>query len=300
MRSIYINSDGWITKFLTRVYRNYFSYFSKDKPLAKNTQNISIKFAKNKDELYQMGFSILEKKLDLSIVKKINDFSISRLSEIERKILKNDYDFGRRNRARIFYSTETLFESEDIQSIVFDNELLSLAYLYLEAPPILDIVTMWWSIPSDNSRLSEEAQLFHFDYDRFKFLKFFFYLTDVTPETGPHCYVKGSHIYKPKEIFRDGRISDNLITRYYSNDEIVEICGKKGTIIAADTSGFHKGKPLEKGSRLLLQIQFCLSKFGQSYESVDESKISPLFYDYYRNNLIHYEPFFNPKSKYLR
>lgn len=61
MRSIYINSDGWITKFLTRVYRNYFSYFSKDKPLAKNTQNISIKFAKNKDELYQMGFSILEK-----------------------------------------------------------------------------------------------------------------------------------------------------------------------------------------------------------------------------------------------
>lgn len=302
MRNLYIKSNGWLTQILTKIYKIYFRCFNINKFLPKINHNTEIKFAKSLDELRRDGFSVLEKTIELSKIEKIYHFSLKTLSENDRQLLRDDHHLGKKlgKKARIFYSVDTIFESEDIQSIIFDNDLLNLGYLYLEAPPVLDLVTMWWSIPSDNSRLSEEAQLFHFDYDRFKFIKFFIYLTDVTPESGPHCYIKGSHIHKPREIFRDGRISDDLINQYYSEDKIVEICGSKGTIIAADTIGFHKGKPLEKGFRLLLQIQFSVSKFGQYYTSVGESKISPLFYDYYRANLIHYEPFFKTKSKYLR
>ncbi|WNC52876.1 MULTISPECIES: hypothetical protein [unclassified Thermosynechococcus] len=298
MRNLYVKTNGWLTPILAKIYKIYFRYSNVNKSLSKINHDIEIKFTKSLDELRRDGFSILEKTIELSKIEKIYHFSLNTLSENDKQLLRDADHLGKK--ARIFYSVDTIFESEDIQSIIFDNDLLNLAYLYLEAPPVLDLVAMWWSIPSDNSCLSEEAQLFHFDYDRFKFLKFFFYLTDVSPVSGPHCYVKGSHIHKPREIFRDGRVTDDLIRKYYSEDKIVEICGAKGTIIAADTIGFHKGKPLEKGFRLLLQIQFSLSKFGQNYKGIDESKILPQFYNYYQANLIHYEPFFKARSKYLR
>ena len=40
---------------------------------------------------------------------------------------------------------------------------------------------------------SEAAQMFHFDLDRIKWLKFFIYLTDVKINSGPHVYVSGTH-----------------------------------------------------------------------------------------------------------
>ncbi|URR34927.1 phytanoyl-CoA dioxygenase family protein [Thermosynechococcus sp. HN-54] len=298
MRNLYVKTNGWLTQILAKIYKIYFRYSNVNKSLPKINHNIEIKLTKILDELRRDEFSVLEKTIELSKIEKIYHFSLNTLSENDRKLLRDNHHLGKK--ARIFYSVDTIFESEDIQSIIFDNDLLNLAYLYLEAPPVLDLVTMWWSVPSDNSCLSEEAQLFHFDYDRFKFLKFFFYLTDFSPVNGPHCYVKGSHIHKPRELFRDERFTDDLIRKYYSEDKIVEICGAQGTIIVADTIGFHKGKPLEKGSRLLLQIQFSLSKFGQSCKGVDESKILPQFYNYYQGNLIHYEPFFKTRSKYLR
>jgi len=105
-------------------------------------------------------------------------------------------------------------------------------------------------------------------------MKFFFYITDVTSETGPHCFVKGSQGRLPKEINRDGRFEDKIIEQIYGKENMLEICGKKGSIIAVDTRGFHKGKDLLNGKRLLFQIQFTNNLFGQSYDSIDSKIIS--------------------------
>jgi hypothetical protein len=101
--------------------------------------------------------------------------------------------------------------------------------------------------------------------DRIKFLKVFFYLTDVTPESGPHCYVRGSSKRKPAAILRDGRIPDEEIRSHYPEETFVEICGGTGSIIAVDTRGWHKGKPLTEGERLILQFEYTNSMFGQNY-----------------------------------
>jgi hypothetical protein len=129
------------------------------------------------------------------------------------------------------------------------------------------LVTMWWSlaVPSNQQEQSAAAQLFHFDLDRLSFLKFFVYLTDVTPLNGPHCYVAGSHRgFKNAKLQRDGRFSDAEIKAHYPSEE-VQIVGQKGTIFVADTKGFHKGLPLESGERLIFQIEFSNSLFGAPY-----------------------------------
>ena len=50
------------------------------------------------------------------------------------------------------------------------------------------------------------------------------------------------------------------------DERITEITGPRGTIIAADTCGLHKGKLVERGSRLILQLEFTNSLFGAPYE----------------------------------
>jgi hypothetical protein len=138
---------------------------------------------------------------------------------------------------------------------------------YLRCEPILDLVTMWWSlaVPSNQQEQSAAAQLFHFDLDRLSFLKFFVYLTDVTPANGPHCYIAGSHRgFRNIKLQRDGRFSDAEIKAYYPSEE-VQIVGQKGTVFVADTKGFHKGLPLESGERLIFQLEFSNSLFGAPY-----------------------------------
>jgi hypothetical protein len=159
----------------------------------------------------------------------------------------------------------TLLRSPAVRRLLGDASLIYLGQRYLEAPPINDLVTMWWSAPQGPAS-SEAAQLFHFDMDRIRFLKVFVYLTDVDADTGPHVYVRGSHRSRPRAFFRDRRFSDREVAEAFPADDICELVAPAGTMIAADTSGLHKGKALARGQRLLFQLELTNSLFGQTYE----------------------------------
>lgn len=163
------------------------------------------------------------------------------------------------------FDAQQLLQNQHIQKLVVDQSLLAVAQEYLNCSPVLDLITMWWSVPFNMKGLSEAAQEYHYDMDRIKFLKIFIYLTDVDTDTGPHCYVKNSHIRKPKSLLFDGRKTDSEIYLHYLQSDCKELCGKAGTIILADTRGFHKGKPLLKKHRLIFQMEFSNSLFGQNY-----------------------------------
>jgi hypothetical protein len=169
---------------------------------------------------------------------------------------------------RYQFKKNRVAKNTEVRKILFDPTFRTIAGKYLRCKPILDIVTMWWSVPFSNKGTSQAAQKYHFDMDRFKFLKFFFYLTDVHEDNGPHCYIRHSHKSIPSQIRKDRRIDDNELTNYFKEEDILELTGKKGTILAVDTRGLHKGKPLVKDSRLLFQVQFSNSLFGASYEVV--------------------------------
>ena len=163
-----------------------------------------------------------------------------------------------------------------IHEIALDPALLKIAQDYLGAKPILCSVVMWWSFPVDDieKQAAAAAQEYHFDMDHLKFFKFFFYLNDVDENNGPHCYVKNSHKRLPSKFLKRGRFSDKDIEDHYRNDAL-ELKGPAGTVLAVDTRGLHKGKPLKSGSRLLLQVQFTNSLFGQPYDKVSFKNLDP-------------------------
>jgi Phytanoyl-CoA dioxygenase (PhyH) len=155
-----------------------------------------------------------------------------------------------------------------VQRLLADTSLRELARRYLRCEPVNDLLAMWWSAPAPGQASSEAAQLYHFDMDRPQFLKVFFYLTDVTVDTGPHCYIRASHRDRPAALWRDGRHDDHAILTQHGSARAVEICGARGTGLAVDTSGFHKGKPLKTGHRLILQLEYTCALFGQSYQNL--------------------------------
>jgi hypothetical protein len=147
------------------------------------------------------------------------------------------------------------------QSISTDPLLYAIAARYLNCKPLLYSALMWVSPISSGQNLSEAAQMFHFDFDGTKFLKFFFYLNDVGEHDGPHVMIPGSHW--PDKLGRnlrayDGRFTDAEIYSLYP-EAARTIAGKCGTIFAEDTSCWHKGEPPTGKERWLLQI--CYSSF---------------------------------------
>ena len=165
--------------------------------------------------------------------------------------------------------------------MVADYSLLGVAQEYLRCAPIVDIVTMWWTTAVERTASVESAQQFHFDMDRIKWLKVFIYLTDVTPENGPHCFISGTHrrYSQPRELLKRGynRILDEDVRKYFEPERFKEFTGPRGTIIFEDTRGFHKGKPAEKGDRLVMEIEYTDSLFGISPPRIPVQPCHPQF-----------------------
>ena len=180
------------------------------------------------------------------------------------------YEAGKPLAIKYNLPEHALVEHPVIQRLLADSSLRELARRYLGCEPVNDLVAMWWSTAFSCEASSEVAQLYHFDMDRPQFLKLFFYLTDVSEENGPHCYIRGSHRERPPSLWRDGRHGDGEILAQYGSESEVEITAPRGTALwfAVDTSGFHKGKPLRAGHRLILQFQYTSVLFGQRYTTM--------------------------------
>lgn len=161
--------------------------------------------------------------------------------------------------------TNALVQNETVRSLLLDRGLLQVAQEYIGSAPMVDIITAWYSFPSD-SPSHEAAQLFHFDLDRVRWLKVFFLLTDQTTETGAHMYIPGTQ--------QDGGINSKLLERGYARLEDAEVAeyyprstwktmeGTKGKILLEDTRGLHKGIALKRDHRLMLQFEYAQSLFG--------------------------------------
>lgn len=167
---------------------------------------------------------------------------------------------------RYEYASIELLEIPEIQKLVADETLLAVANEYLATRPILDLVEMWWHTAFGDKPDLNAAQLYHFDMDRISWIKFFFYLTPVTTETGPHCFVAKSH--RPgaisSELLDKGyvRLTDAEVSQHFPTQSMIEFVADQGTIIIEDTRGLHKGKHCQKGDRLMFEIQFSSSLFG--------------------------------------
>lgn len=162
---------------------------------------------------------------------------------------------------------ETFMSNPTVLGLMTDRGLVEIARRYLQADPIVDIGASWHSFPKGKSS-SEAATEFHFDLDRLRWMKVFFFLTPIDSRTGSHVFVPRTHLDGgiPRQLLSKGykRLSDKEVEEYFPEDSWVIPEGAEGTILLEDTRGLHKGLPLAEGHRLVLQFQYCSSLFGSA------------------------------------
>jgi hypothetical protein len=152
-----------------------------------------------------------------------------------------------------------------IREIRQDPLLIEIASHYLKRKPNILTTRMWWSFPADglDERLLRLAsQSLHSDINDWGSAKFFFYLSDVSADSGAHVYVRRSHRRKRLRdqftFFVGKRISD--VIDFYGAGNFHTICGPAGFGFVEDPFGFHMGTVVQKGRRLVLEIEYGLSK----------------------------------------
>ena len=179
-----------------------------------------------------------------------------------------------------YFNTEA--ECDAIRRIHDDVTIQRIASEYLDGRPKLVGVDLWWTFPVDATEEDRRrhAHLFHRDVDDFRFLKFFFYVTDVGELDGPHVVVTGSHL-RPLDAKLRGRLSlrrltDDEVDERFGADSVRTILGRAGEGFAEDTFGVHKGTTPVADARLILQLQFALFDYGNTDDRCSPDELGML------------------------
>ncbi|WP_407315688.1 phytanoyl-CoA dioxygenase family protein [Pseudomonas sp. nanlin1] len=155
----------------------------------------------------------------------------------------------------------------EIHRLANDPFLLAVAARYLGVEPKLMSINMWWTFPVLASEADREkhAHVYHFDLDDLKFVKFFFYLTDVGAEDGPHVYVKSSNriIKYENNFFKSKRFTDKEIEDAYGEENIISVIGPAGSCLIEDTITVHKGLTPVGQPRLILQFEYAINTYPE-------------------------------------
>ena len=192
--------------------------------------------------------------------------------KIHRGYTQDNVDHTSSNCCRIV-DQSVLLSCPEIVDLVFDPRLLAIAQDFLGAPPIHTQVTSWWSVGYSDSYeyVSAGAQRYHQDRDYIKFVKLFFYLTDVDDDSGPHQFIAGSNVdyaaVSNKGYRSSKRLQSDFLHTKYDSERFHTFTAPRGTVLVEDTSGFHRGAPVKSGHRLLLQVEFVSTRYS-SRESV--------------------------------
>ena len=157
---------------------------------------------------------------------------------------------------------------EDCAAVVAvrDDPLLhAVAAGYLGRAARVISTRLWWSFPTSEAsdadlNLASQEKL-HFDLDDWRALKFFFYVTPVDHEGGPHVYVRRTHnrrLPRHQWTFLVGHPNDEVLTAYGLENKTT-VLGGAGHGFAMDPFGFHMGTMVRDSPRLMLEVGFGVS-----------------------------------------
>lgn len=163
------------------------------------------------------------------------------------------------------YKTNHLLHNPFLLKLMTKPEIVSLVQEYLGCLPMISGLNIWWN---KFTGVDFHTQKVHRDYDDFKFITMFVYLTDVNTKNGPHVYYPKTHNGEE------------------ATSGPVEITAKAGTAIFGDTYALHYGKPLEEGERLMLWTRFSLHQNNNFFRDGSEEYVQEpsVFFDVIDDN----------------
>jgi hypothetical protein len=162
-----------------------------------------------------------------------------------------------------------------------DEQLRAIASGYLGCEPVLLRSELAWSFPGQPTRAEKiaTAQVFHCDINDYKTLKFFFYLTDVGPDDGPHSYIKKEP--RSRTLLhqllgqRVASIPEQQLVETYGAGQVVTVCGPAGLGFVGDPYYFHRGSTPTQRSRLMLQIEVGCRRYRTWYYNLEGAASAP-------------------------
>lgn len=140
--------------------------------------------------------------------------------------------------------------------------ILQVANAYFGMYARLRYYNVWHTLATKSE--ARESQLWHRDREDQYILKLFVYCSDVDDGAGPFTYAAGSHKkgpyhYKqPDYHLEDGvrRSSDEQMAAAVPREKWIRGAGPAGTIVFADTHGYHKGGFARERDRIMFTCMF--------------------------------------------
>lgn len=196
---------------------------------------------------------------------KVERLRVAKRVEIEllKANVEGDLTVGQKTFNLELLGREPIFDAECVFARMGLNEkFLAIANGYLKMKARLRYYNIWYTAASMSTL--RESQLWHFDREDKLIVKAFVYLDDVEPGTGPFTYApgthpKGIHASLEPEFLMEGnvrRTSDAQMEAAYPRADWRVCTGKKGTVIFADTRGYHKGGEARTGDRLMFTCMY--------------------------------------------
>jgi len=142
-----------------------------------------------------------------------------------------------------------------------------IANAYFGMHSALSTYNIWHNFVTEHAPF--QSQLWHRDPEDRYILKVFVCLSDVDDGAGPFTYARGTHPkgvvrQAPAYLHKDGattRSDDSQMAAVVARERWLKGTGPVGTIIFADTRGYHKGGHSRERERLLYMAEF-LSPLG--------------------------------------
>tara|TARA_B100000963_G_scaffold359326_1_gene386383 strand:- start:14379 stop:15176 length:798 start_codon:yes stop_codon:yes gene_type:complete len=243
-----------INSILNKIYRlplnNKQRFFFNNFISPKTNKQLAKEELKIVESLERDGFFVMNGKdiLDIDTLRQETEKCFKDREKIEFTLQNNKIGFN----GITYADTQMLLNSAPIREFCELKFFHTVAKAYLGINAKIGNISAW---RTERFEFATNAQYFHRDFDNFKWLKIFVYLTDVHEENGPHSYIPKSHHSEDFLSFK--RIQDEDIVNL---EKPVNIVGKAGTIIFADTFGIHKGVLPSEGFRDILQVTLSPNK----------------------------------------
>jgi hypothetical protein len=138
----------------------------------------------------------------------------------------------------------------------------NIANAYLGMSAELRYYNVWKTFATSGD--ARESQLWHFDREDNYILKVFLYLDTVDEGAGPFTYAPGTHRKGSRwnqlpEFFLENNVrrsTDVQMSKIVPESEWIRAIGERGTIVFADTRGFHKGGEARDKDRLMYTCMY--------------------------------------------
>ena len=154
------------------------------------------------NRLRRDGYMILPELLPAQDVEEIKNFAFSTPgfgNDLNKRVSISSDNIPE-GQARFYWWMDELTRVPAIQRLITAGPYCAIAQEYLGCRPILAHVTLFLDRPFAGKY---EAYAYHYDNEGPGFLKFFFFLTDVTVGTGAHYFMAGSQAHtKPEPVAR--------------------------------------------------------------------------------------------------